>query len=86
MLGICLALACLLTLNALASLAAALLWRGLQGRSRNWTSAGRSRFVFALRVFPSVFAVIFVVTLLIPAYIIHEPRQHPESASLKLAT
>jgi len=85
LLGICLTLAALLTLNALASLMASALWRVFRGRAEDWPAAARSRLLFALRVFPAIIAVVCVGALLLPAYIEHEPRRVVEPVSLKLA-
>ncbi len=84
LLGICLALAALLTLNTLASLLAALLWRALQARARSWPAEARARTLFALRVFPGAMALVCVLALLVPAYIAHEPRHDAEAVSVKL--
>lgn len=84
MLGISLALTCLLTLNALASLLAALLWRLMRERAQGWPAAMRAQLLFALRVFPGMVAVVCVAALLLPAYIAHEPRHEAEVVSLKL--
>ncbi|MGH9755828.1 MAG: M48 family metalloprotease [Blastocatellia bacterium] len=85
LLGICLALAALLTLNALAALLASALWRMFGSRVKDWPAAERARLLFALRVFPSIIAVVCVGALLLPAYIAHEPRRAVEPVSLKLA-
>ncbi|MEO6725001.1 MAG: M48 family metalloprotease [Blastocatellia bacterium] len=84
LLGICLALTCLLTLNALASLLTGAVWRLLQTRAQSWPATARAQLLFALRVFPGVAAIICVAALLLPAYIAHEPRQEAEGVSLKL--
>lgn len=85
LLGICLTLAALLTLNALASLVASALWRVFRSRAENRPAATRARLLFALRVFPAIIAVVCVGALLLPAYIAHEPRRLAEPVSLKLA-
>jgi Zn-dependent protease with chaperone function len=85
LLGICLALAACLTLNIGASLAAAALWRGLKHRAERWPAATRARLLFALRVFPPSIALICVAAILIPAYVIHEPRHTEEVISPQLA-
>ncbi|MGH9802425.1 MAG: M48 family metalloprotease [Blastocatellia bacterium] len=85
LLGISLALSGLLTFNAVASLLAASFWRALHNRAQSWSAVMRSQVLFALRVFPGVAAIICVITLLIPAYIAHEPRHKTEELSLKLA-
>lgn len=83
-LGICLALAALLTFNAAASLLASASWRLLQSRAKNWPAKTQAQTLFALRVFPGLAAFICVLTLLLPAYLIHEPRHKAEQVSLKL--
>jgi Zn-dependent protease with chaperone function len=86
LLGACLALAALLVINALGSLVAAGVWRGWLARcARSWSAATRARVIFALRAFPSVCAAACVTLLLLPSYIVHEPRQTKEVVSLKLA-
>jgi Zn-dependent protease with chaperone function len=84
MLGICLALSALLTLNALASVLAASLWRLLRPRAQAWPATTRAQLLFALRVFPGVTAIICVAMLLLPAYIALEPRQENEGVSFKM--
>lgn len=83
-LGICLALAALLTLNAVASLLASGLWRLLQSCAKLWPAKTQAHILFALRVFPGLTAVVFVLALLLPAYLAHEPRQKAEEVSFKL--
>jgi Zn-dependent protease with chaperone function len=85
LLGACLALAALLSLNALASLLAAALWRGLARPARRWSAATRARLIFALRAFPVVGAATCVAALLIPSYLAYEPRATAEAVSVKLA-
>jgi len=84
LLGICLALAALLTLNALAAMLASALWGALRNRLEGWPAAARARLLFALRVFPSIIAAICVGALILPAYIAHEPRRSVEPVGLKL--
>ena len=84
LLGICLALAALLTLNALTALLASALWVAIRSRVEAWPAEARARLLFTLRVFPSIIAVVCVVGLLLPAYIAHEPRRAVEPVSLKL--
>ena len=85
MLGICLVLAALLTLNALASLLAAGLWRMMEGRAGRWPAHVRATALFWLRIVPAVIALVLVLTLLIPSYLKYEPYQTGEAISLKLA-
>jgi Zn-dependent protease with chaperone function len=84
LLGICLALAALLALNALAATLASVLWGALRGRLEDRPAEAWARLLFALRVFPSIIAAICVGALLLPAYIAHEPRRAVEPVSLKL--
>ncbi|HEY7181935.1 MAG TPA: M48 family metalloprotease [Blastocatellia bacterium] len=84
LLGICLALAALLTLNALTALLASALWGAIRSRAEAWPAAARARLLFALRVFPAAVAVVCVGALILPAYITHEPRRAVEPVSLKL--
>lgn len=84
-LGICLALLALLTLNTVASLFTAMIWRLLQSRAHSWSAAKRAQWLFTLRIFPGLAAIICVVALLVPAYITHEPRHKTEAVTAKLA-
>ncbi|MBO0861475.1 MAG: M48 family metalloprotease [Chloracidobacterium sp.] len=85
LLGICLALASLLTLNALTALLASAVWSAIRSRAESWPAAARSQFLFALRVFPAVIAIVCVTALFLPAYIMLEPRRAVEPVSLKLS-
>lgn len=85
LLGISLVLASLLTINALASLAAGacstLLRRPLQNRS----AQTRAEILFALRVSPAMLALISVTLFLVPSYVGYEPYGTSEIVSKKLA-
>lgn len=86
MLGLCLALAALLTANALVSFAIAGLWRGwLDRRTRAWSASARAHLLFALRLAPFALALLFVAVLIVPAYLLYEPEATAETVSLKLA-
>jgi Zn-dependent protease with chaperone function len=85
LLGGCLALASLLAFNTVASLATALLWRGLAPALRAWPAAARARLLFMLRVLPPTAAFMMVLLVLLPAYVVHEPRHAVEAVSFKLA-
>ncbi len=85
LLGLCLTLTALLTLNTLASLAAAIVWRGLKQRAQGWSAISRVRLLFALRVFPPLAALIGVAAFILPSYLIYEPHQTGETVNLKLA-
>jgi Zn-dependent protease with chaperone function len=85
LLGICLVLAALLTINALASLLAAGCWRLLEWPLRNCAARTRAEILFALRVSPPALALISVGLFLIPSYIGYEPYSTSEVVSKKLA-
>lgn len=85
LLGITLALAALLTLNAVVTLGAAALWRfALARRTLGWPSPARANLIFALRALPPLTASACVLTLLLPAYVVHEPRHTNEEISSTL--
>src|SRR6185312_4722916 len=86
LLGISLVLAALLSINALASMLAATLWRVIDRPTQRWSSHTRARILFAMRVGPPTLALLTVFGLIIPAYLIHEPRSSGEIVSGKLAT
>jgi Zn-dependent protease with chaperone function len=83
-LGISLALAALLTINAVASLAAAGLWRLIERPMRRCSARTRAEVLFAMRVGPPAVAVISVAALLIPSYLAYEPYSTNEFVSKKL--
>ena len=85
LLGICLVLAALLTINALASLLAAACWRLFEWPLRNRPARTRAEILFALRVSPPALALISVGLFLIPSYIGYEPYSTSEVVSTKLA-
>jgi len=85
LLGLCLALAALLTVNAACSLITAALWGRLKHRARDWRARRLARLIFTLRVAPSVCAVLAITAVLLPAYLKHEPRASAEVVSVKLA-
>jgi Zn-dependent protease with chaperone function len=85
LLGACLALAALFAVNALASLLSAALWSFIRRASRRWTASALARFLFALRVLPPLCSFLFVALLLLPAYILYEPRQSAEVVGAGLA-
>jgi Zn-dependent protease with chaperone function len=86
LLGICLVLAALLTINALASLATAAIWRLLEQSVPSWSPRARVDVLFGLRVSPPVLAVIAVSLFLVPSYLNYEPYATPEVVSKKLAS
>lgn len=84
LLGLSLLLAALLTFNSLASLIMVGLWRVAGRATDRWTAASRARLLFSLRTLPALLAFLSVALLVIPAYLIHEPRHAAEPVSFKL--
>jgi Zn-dependent protease with chaperone function len=84
LLGICLALAALLCINAFTSVIMATLWRFINRPACQWSALARANLLFALRILPPVCSLICVVTLLLPAYIVYEPYHSSEIISAKL--
>lgn len=84
MLGICLALAALLAVNACASALAALVWGAVRSRAAGMRADARAHLLFSLRVLPSALAAAFVFALVIPAYVLMEPAHTQEVVGLKL--
>ena len=85
LLGISLFLATLILLNALASLAAALIWRLFAPLLRPISATVRADLLFMLRVGAPILATLVVIGLLIPSYLSYEPRVTSETVSIKLA-
>lgn len=84
MLGICLALAALLAVNACASALAALVWGAMRSRASGMRADARARLLFTLRILPSALAAAFVFALVVPAYVLMEPTHTQEVVGLKL--
>ena len=84
MLGICLALAALLAVNACASALVALTWRAVRGRASGMRADARARLLFTLRILPPALAAAFVFALVVPAYVLMEPPHTEEVVGLKL--
>lgn len=85
LLGLALLLAAFLAFNSLASLAMAGLWRVAGGFTRSWTAVSRARLLFYLRTLPFLVALLSVALLVVPAYVVYEPRHSVEAVSFKLA-
>jgi Zn-dependent protease with chaperone function len=84
LLGTCLVFAFLLALNVCTSVFASIAWRLLARRAAAFSARKQERIIFALRIFPVAAAIVFVVGLLVPAYLIFEPEASGEAVSLKL--
>lgn len=85
LLGLCLALAALLALNVVATLASVALWRVLPRRLVPRAPAAQAQVLLYLRLLPLACAVLFVCGFLVPAYLHHEPHATEEIVSFKLA-
>ena len=83
-LGICLALAALLTINAIISLLVTGCWRLSASFTKGLTAATRAHLIFVLQIFPTTTALLIVAVFLIPSYLAFEPRQSSEIVSFKL--
>ena len=83
-LGISLAAAFLFAVNFFGSFLAAILWRGGAKFFENQPARNRAEIIFALRVFPSAAAFVFVFVFLIPSYLQFEPTSPKESVTVKL--
>jgi len=86
LLGISLVLASLLTINALASMAAAACWRFIEKPLQTRSARTRAEILFAMRVGPPLLALISIALFLVPSYIRYEPYTTAEVVSKKLAT
>jgi len=85
LLGITLALAALLTINVVATFAAAGVGKLLKRPLLKCTARTRAEIVFTLRIGPPVIAIVAIVAFLIPSYLIYEPVVTKERVTLKLA-
>lgn len=85
LLGICLVLAALLTINAFASLLAAAASRLLKRPIRNLSARTRAEILFVIRISPAGLALISVVAFLVPSFLAYEPYATTEVVSKKLA-
>jgi Zn-dependent protease with chaperone function len=85
LLGLCLALAALLSMNVLATLLGIALWRALRRTLRRRPAATQAQVLLYLRLLPFACALLFVGGFIVPAYLHHEPHPTEEVVSLKLA-
>lgn len=84
LLGTCIALASLLALNALLTLIATVVWRGLKRPAREWSATTRAKILFTLRTLPPASALFITAVLLVPAYVLHEPYAKAEVPGVTL--
>ncbi|HEX8633330.1 MAG TPA: hypothetical protein VF703_04185 [Pyrinomonadaceae bacterium] len=85
LLGLCLALAALLSTNVLATFLSIALWRALRHTLRRRSAAAQAQVLLYLRLLPFAGALVFVGGFIVPAYLHHEPHSTDEVVSLKLA-
>ncbi len=85
LLAISLIFSLLLGFNILASAASSILWRVVSPVLKHRSAQTQARFVFILRVFPFVVALVCVGAFLLPAYLLFEPHSSEEIVSVKLA-
>ena len=85
LLGISLVLASLLTVNALASVAAAACRRFIERPLQRCSARTRAEILFTMRVTPPALAFISVAFFLVPSYVAYEPYASGEVVSKKLA-
>ncbi|HEY5404041.1 MAG TPA: hypothetical protein VIK24_14305, partial [Pyrinomonadaceae bacterium] len=83
-LGITLVLAMLLTVNAVATAAAAGLGRLLTRPLLRCSARTRAELLFVMRIGPPAIAIIWIAAFLIPSYLVYEPYQTNEFVSKKL--
>jgi Zn-dependent protease with chaperone function len=84
LLAVCLSLAGLLFIHTVVSLLAALVWQVCSQFAESWEPSARGRFLFMLRIAPSLAAGLAVGAVFLPAYLNHEPYQTTEIVTLKL--
>lgn len=82
LLGICVSLAALFALTFCGSAAAAGFWRASAPFTRGWSARSRSRALFALSVMPIAVAASAVTGYVVPAYLVHEPRDTDEEVGV----
>lgn len=80
----CLSLATLLAVDALVSLGVAGLWPAVARAVARLRSARRARLLFLLRTAPALTALAAVFALLVPSYLMHEPRDTREAVGLEI--
>jgi Zn-dependent protease with chaperone function len=83
-LGITLVLAMLLTVNAVATAAAAGLWHVFKLPMLRCSARTRAELLFVMRMGPPVIAIIWIAAFMIPSYLVYEPYSTNEFVSKKL--
>jgi len=85
-LGITLVLAMLLTVNAVATAAAAGVWHLLKRLFMNCSARTMAELLFAMRIGPPAIALVWIAAFMIPSYLVYEPYHTDEFVSKKLGT
>lgn len=85
LLCISLMLAFFFVLNLLASAAASIAWRIFSSFLDDISARRRVQIIFSLRIFPPVFAFVFVTAFLLPSYLLFERHSSGEIVTIKLA-
>lgn len=83
--GITFTLCCLLIINLIGAIAVSGLWRLISAVLPEMSARGRSRSVFALRVFPAAAALVLSFGFVVPSYLLYEPYVSNEVVSAKMA-
>ena len=83
-LGITLVLAMLLTVNAVATAAAAGLWRLSRRPLGRCSARTKAEILFVMRIGPPAIAIIWIAAFMIPSYLLYEPYSTNEVVSKKL--
>ncbi|MBV9216468.1 MAG: M48 family metalloprotease [Acidobacteria bacterium] len=84
LIGISLIFAYLLTINWAVSLLLAGVWRLVEGRAESWRASSRAGVLFAFRVLPMSIAIVTIVGLILPSYLLYEPRASGETIGWKM--
>ncbi len=85
LLCISLVLAVLLAINLALSSLIGVSWHAFSRQTSRLPASSRSRLLFVLAVAPSIIGFVFVAAVLLPAYLIHEPRDADERIGPELA-
>lgn len=84
-LGFTLVLAMLLTVNAVATAGATILWRLFRRPLGRCSARTRAEILFVMRIVPPTIAIIWITAFIIPSYLLYEPYATDERVSKRLA-
>lgn len=82
--AICVILVLFLSLNAVLTLATAVLWKFIDKHSLRWSAKKRARLAFTLSILPTGLSAIFIFFFFIPAFVVHEKHNPHEFIGTKL--